>query len=75
MFDGGHDHTLYTPFVLKLTVLARMQGGVSFFQILLLRKEGSHYFRALKNKCEEDDCREFYKIILNDTSVNICKYM
>jgi hypothetical protein len=26
-----------------------------FFQIMLLRKEGSPYFQVLKNKYEEDD--------------------
>jgi hypothetical protein len=30
-----------------------------FFQILFLRKEGSPYFRVLKNKCGEDVYEKF----------------
>jgi hypothetical protein len=34
-----------------------------FFQILLLTKEGSPYFRILNNKYEEDDYEEFKLLI------------
>jgi hypothetical protein len=42
-----------------ITVVARLEGMVSFYQLPVLRKEESPYFRVLKDKYEEYDYEEF----------------
>jgi hypothetical protein len=49
---------------LYITVSARVKGKFFLFQILLLRTEGSSYFRVPKNKCEEDDYEEFELLMI-----------
>jgi hypothetical protein len=54
-----HHHIIGLNNHFVILILVLMIFGISpkafYFQILLLRKEGSPYFRNLKNKNEDDD--------------------
>jgi hypothetical protein len=41
-------------YIFVTTVFLRINGKVFSFKTLLLRREGSPYFGAVKNKCEGD---------------------